>query len=154
MKCNAFVRKEEVRRFPFRYIESVKSPDEHVLGLNREMRDAFRAHFRDRFARCSGLPLQEFRSYLADFPRFWQAKAAICEGLIIECEVHDALKQVGFNKSTGRDGLPYEVYLRLLHIFVPILTDMFNHWLALGVLLSSVIEGVIILRKKGSRHVW
>ena len=33
------------------------------------MRDVFRAHFRDRFARCPDLRLQEFRSYLADFPR-------------------------------------------------------------------------------------
>ena len=52
VKYNAFAREEEVRRFPFRYIESVKSPGAHVLQSNREMRDAFLAHFRDCFARC------------------------------------------------------------------------------------------------------
>ena len=88
------------------------------------MRDAFRAHFRDRFARCPDLPLQEFRSYLADFPRLG---AAGCEGVVTECEVRDALKQVGLNKSPGLDGLPSEVYLRMSHMFVLILTDMFNH---------------------------
>ena len=42
------------------------------------------------------------------------------------------------------DGLPYEVYLGMSHMFVPILTDMFNPWFA---------QGVIILLKKGGRPV-
>ena len=110
------------------------------------MRDAFRAHFRDRFARCPNLPLQEFRSYLADFPGLGAAEAASCEGVVTECEIRDALKQVGLNKSPGLDGLPYEVYLRMSHMFVPILMDMFNQ--------GSVTKGVITLLKKGGKHVW
>ena len=114
------------------------------------MRDAFRAHFRDHFARCPDLPLQEFRSYLADFPRLGAAEVASCEGGVTECEVRDALKQVGFNKSPGLDGLPYEVYL---HMFVPILTDMFHHWFAQEAIPGSVTKGVITLLKKGGKHV-
>ena len=68
VKSKAIAR-EEVRRFPYRYIDSIKSPDGRVLLLNREIRDAFRAHFRDRFVRCPDLSLQEFSSYLADFSR-------------------------------------------------------------------------------------
>ena len=49
VKYNAFALEEEVRRFPFRYIDSVKSPDGHVLLSNCEMLEAFRVHFRDRF---------------------------------------------------------------------------------------------------------
>ena len=124
MKSNATAREEEVRRFLGRYIDSVKSPDKCVLQSNREIRDAFRAHFRDRFVRCPDLPLQEFRSYLTDFTLLRAADAASREGLITKCEVRDALKQVGLNKSPGLDGLPYEVYLGL----PPILTDMFSHW--------------------------
>ena len=120
MKTNATAREEEVRGFPDRYIDSVKIPDWCVLRLNREMRDAFRVHFRDRFARCPDVPLQKFRSYLAGFPHLGVAEAASCEGVVTECEVRDALKQVGLNKLPGLDGLPYEVYLRLSHIFVPI----------------------------------
>ena len=82
------------------------------------------------FSRYSVLPLQEFLSHLAE--------AASCEGMITECEVHDVLKQVGFHKSPGQDGLPNEVYLRLPHMFVPILTDMFNHWFAQGVIPGSL----------------
>ena len=96
----------QVRRFPFRYIESVKSPDGHVIGSNREMRETFRVHRRDRFARCPDLLVQEFRRYLSDFPRLQEAEAANCEGLVTECEVRDALEQVGLNKSPGLDGLP------------------------------------------------
>ena len=74
--------------------------------------------------------------------------------MITECEVRDALKQAGLNKSPGLDGLPYEVYLRLPHMFVPILTDMFNHWFAQGAIPGSVTEDAIILLKKGGRNVW
>ena len=154
VKSNATAREEEVRRFPDRYIASVKTPDGRLLRSGREIRDAFRAHFRDRFARCTDLPLREFRSYLADFPRLGAAEAASCEGVVTECEVRDALKQVGLNKSPGLDGLPYEVYLRMSHMFVPILTDMFNHWFAQGAIPGSVTKGVITLLKKGGRHVW
>ena len=154
MKSNATAREEEVRRFSDRYISSVKTPDRRLLRSSREIRDAFRAHFRDRFARCTDLPLREFRSYLADFPRPGVAEAASCEGVDTECEVRDALKQVGLNKSPGLDGLPYEVYLRMPHMFVPILTDMFNHWFSQGAIPGSVTKGVITLLKKGVRHVW
>ena len=64
------------------------------------------------------------------------------------------LKLVGFNKSPGLDGLPYEVYLRLSHMFVPILTDMFTYWFAQGTIPGSVTKGVITLLKKGSWHAW
>ena len=57
VKSNATAREEEVRRFPDRYIVSVKAPDGRLLRSGRKIRDAFRAHFRDRFARCTDLPL-------------------------------------------------------------------------------------------------
>ena len=85
VKCNAFVRKEEVRRFPHRYI---KSPDGQALRSNGKMRRAFR----DRFARCPDLTVQGNRSYLTDFPRLQEVEAASCEGLVTECEVSDALQ--------------------------------------------------------------
>ena len=154
VKSNATAREEEVRRFPDRYIASVKTADGRLVRSSREMRDAFRAHFRDHFARCPDLPIREFRSYLADFPRLGVAEAASCEGVVTECEVRDALKQVGLNKSPGLDGLPYEVYLRMSHMFVLILTDVFNHWFAQGAIPGSVTKGVITLLKKGGRHVW
>ena len=77
VKSNATAREEEVRRFPDRYIDSVKIQDGRVQRSNREMRDAFRACFRDRFARCTDLPLQEFRNYLADFPRLGRLKRLV-----------------------------------------------------------------------------
>ena len=132
---------EEVRRFPSRYINSVKSLDGRVLRSNQEIRNAFR----NCFARCPDLSLQEFHSYLADFPTL---------GVVTECEVRDALKQVGLNKLPGLDGLPYEEYLRLPHMFVPILMAVFNHWFTQGAIPGSVTKGMITLLKKGGRHVW
>ena len=99
------------------------------------------------------LAVQEFRNYLVDFPRLGEAEAASYEGIVTECEVRSALKQVGLNKSPGLDGLPYEVYLRMSHMFVPILTDVFNHWFAQGAIPGSITKGVITLQKKEGRHV-
>ena len=45
VKCNAFACEKEVRKFPHRYIEFVKSSDAHAQRSNREMREAFRDHF-------------------------------------------------------------------------------------------------------------
>ena len=154
MKTNATAHEEELRRFPDRYIDSVKTPDGRLLRSSHKMRDVFQAHFRDRFARCTDLPLREFRSYLTDFPRLGVAEAASCEDVVTECEVRDALKQVGLNKSPELDGLPYKVYLRMSHMFVPILMDMFNHWFAQGAIPGSVTKGGITLLKKDGRHVW
>ena len=153
VKSNVTAPGEEVRRFPSRYIDSVKSLDGSMLRSNREICDAFGRTFVIAFTRCPDLPLREFRSYFADFPRLGAAEAISCEGVVTECEVRDALKQVG-KKSPGLDGLPYEVYLRMSHMFVPILTDMFNHWFAQGAIPGSVTKGVITLLKKGGRHVW
>ena len=82
------------------------------------------------------------------------AEVANCEGVVTECAGRDALKQVGLNKLPGLDGLPYEVYLRLSHMFVPILMDMFNHWFVQGAITGSVTKAVIPLLKKGGKHVW
>ena len=95
--------------------------------------------------------ISRFRSFAAISPT---SPAASYEGVFTEYEVRDALKQVGLNKLPGLDGLPHEVYLRMSHMFVPILTDMFNHWFAQGAIPGSVTKGVIILLKKGGRHVW
>ena len=83
-KCNAFAYEEEVRRFGFRYIELVRSTDGHMRQSNRRMPEAFQAHFRHRLVRCPLLLVQEFRSYLADFPRLQEVEAASCEDLVTE----------------------------------------------------------------------
>ena len=124
-----------------------------MLGSNREMRDVFRVHFCDRFALCPDLPVQEFRSYLADFHCLQEAEAVSCEGVVTECEVCDAL-----NQQIARSGwFALEVYLRLPHMFVSILTDMFNHWFTQGAIPGNVTKvvtkGGITLLKKSCRHV-
>ena len=79
-------------------------------------------------------------------------EAVNCEGLFTECKVRDALRQVGLYKSSELDGFPCEVYLRMMHMFVLILTDMFNHWFAHGAIPGKITKSVITLLKKGGRH--
>ena len=112
----------------------------------------FVRHFGHTFA--IALPaVQEFRNYLADIPRLGEVEAASCKGVVTDCEVRSMLKQVSLNKSPGLNGLPYEVYLRMSHMFVPILTDMFNHWFAQGTIPGSITKAVITLLKKEGRYV-
>ena len=107
MKYNSLVLEEEVRMFPFRYIESVHSPDGRVFRSNHEMHDSFWAYSMVALLTVLTSRLGNFVAiYLADYPRFREAKVASYEGLVTECKVRDALKQVGLNKSPELDGLP------------------------------------------------
>ena len=92
VKCYTFAHEGELQRFLSRYVEFVKSLEKRVLQSNGKIREAFRAHFRGRFARLPDLPIKEFRSYLANFPCFQKTEAAGYEGLVAECEIHEALK--------------------------------------------------------------
>ena len=38
-------------------------------------------------------------------------------------------------------------------MFVPVLTNMFNHWFAQGAIPGSITKGVITLLKKEGRHI-
>ena len=111
-------------------------------------------YFHDRFICLPDLLVQEFGSYLTNFLHLLEVEAAACEMLVTHCKVRDMLKQVGFNKWPVLDVLPSKVYLRILHIFVTILTDVFNHWFAHGVNPGSISGGVIRLLKEGGRDVW
>ena len=85
------MREEKLRRFPHPYMEFVKFPDGCELQSNRKMLEALRVHFRDHFVRCPDLPVQEFRSNLADFPCLREAEADGSVGLVTEREVCDGL---------------------------------------------------------------
>ena len=55
---------------------------------------------------------------------------------------------------TAVDGLLYKVYLRMSHMFVPILKNVFNRYFTQGAILSTITKGVITLLKKGGWYVW
>ena len=42
----------------------------------------------------------------------------------------------------------------LPRMFVLILADVFNHWFAQGAIPGNVTKGMIILLRKGGKHVW
>ena len=138
---------------PFGISVESSPPDRHILQLNHKMRKTFWVHFCDCFACCPDLPVQEFCSYLADFPRLQEAEVASCEGLVTECKVRDALKKVSLNKSPGLDGWPYKVFFRLLHVCA-YSNEYVQPLVCPGAIPGSVTKGMITLLKKGGRHVW
>ena len=144
MKSNASAREEELRRYPDRYIHSAKSPDGRVLRTNHEIRDAVRAHFRDRFARCPDLSLQEFRSYLADFSRLGVAEAASCEGVITECVEAGRPQRIGWTRWFTQRSVHVCAYS----------DGCVQPLFAQGAIPGSITKGVITLMKKGGKHVW
>ncbi len=100
------------------------------------------------FTREPGLSSAQFDTYLADFPRLSATEAAGCEGLIKEEEIRVALKSVGLDKSPGIDGLPYEAYLRLSPMSVPLLATIYNNWLRQGTIPSRFTRGIEKLLRK------
>ena len=153
MSCEATnmaqeLRTEELRHATDRHIASVTSPE----GLRRTTNEAicgeFRQYFLKLFTREPGLSSAQFDTYLADFPRLSATEAAGCEGCIKEEEIRDALKSVGLDKSPGIDGLPYEVYLRLSHMFVPLLATIYNNWMRQGTIPRRFTRGIVKLLRK------
>ncbi|CAE1178594.1 unnamed protein product [Acanthosepion pharaonis] len=144
----AELRAEENRNADKRHIACVTLPDKRTVTTSAGICEAFRLFFQDLFTREPGLSSAQFDAYLADFPCLEAAEAARCEGPITESEIWDALKQVGLDKSPGLDGLPYEVYLRLSPIFVPLLQLIYNHWMRQGSLPRRFTRGVIKLLRK------
>ena len=59
----------------------------------------------------------QFDANLVDFSRLKPTEAARCEECVTEDEIRLMLKTVGTDKTPTIDGLPYEVYLRLSHMF-------------------------------------
>ena len=121
VKSNTNAHEEEVQRFPRSVYQFFQIPRWTHAAV--ELWDARCLSGTLSWSLC---PLS-WSPYLADFLHLREAETASCEGVVTECKVCDALTQVGLNKSPGLDDLPYEVYLRLPHMFVPILMDMFNH---------------------------
>ena len=145
------LRKEELRRGSDRYIREISTPDGRTLQADRDICEGFRQHYQSLFSALPDLKEEEFRSYLTDFPRLEPYEAECCEGAIEEDEVREALKQVGCYKAPGLDGLPYELYLRMSHLFIPILTTLFNHWFEQGSIPRKMNRGMITLLKKDKR---
>ena len=71
-------------------------------------------------------------------------EAAGCEGRIKE-EIREVLK------SPGIDGLPYEVYLRLSHIFVPLLATIYDNWMRQDSISRRFTRGIVKLLRKNNR---
>lgn len=66
-----------------------------TLRVTKDLCEEFRRYFEGRFTKVPSLNIDEFRSYLADFPWLSPTEAASCEGEITEGEIYLALKKVG-----------------------------------------------------------
>ena len=88
-------------------------------------------------------------------PALGVAEAASCEGVVTECEVRDALKQVGLNKSPGTRWFALRSVLEdVAHVCT--YSDGYVQPLVRpgSPSLVALPKGVITLLKKGGRHVW
>ena len=131
-----------------RQIASVTSPDGQRRTTNEAICKEFRQYFLKLFTREPGLSSAQFDTYLADFPCLSATEAAGCEGRIKEEEIREALKSVELDKSPGIDGLPYEVYLRLSHMFVPLLATIYDNWMRQGSIPRRFTRGIVKLLRK------
>ena len=142
------LRAEEIRHAADQHITSVTSLDGQRRTTNEAICKEFRQYFLKLFTREPGPSSAQFDTYLADFPRLSVTEVAGCEGRIKEEEFREALKSVGLDKSPGIDGLPYEVYLRLSHMFVPLLATIYDDWMRQGSIPRRFTRGIVKLLRK------
>ena len=150
MSCEAMnMAQELLRHAADRHIACVTSPDGQRRITNEAICKEFRQYFLKLFTREPGLSSAQFDTYLADFPCLSATKAAGCEGLIKE----EALKSAELDKSPGINGLPYEVYLKLSHMFVPLLATIYNNWMRQGSIPRLFTRGIVKLLHKNKHGV-
>ena len=131
-----------------RHIASVTSPDVQRRTTNEAIYKGVSAVFPKAFTRETGLSSAQFHTYLADFLRLSATEAAGCESRITEDEVREALKSVGLDKSPGIDGLPYEVYFRLSHMFVLLLATIYNNCMRQGSIPRRFTRNIVKFLRK------
>ena len=153
MSCEATnmaqeLRTEQLRHAADRHIANVTSTDGQRRTTNEAICKEVRQYFLKLFTREPGLSSAQFDTYLPDFPRLSATEAAGCERRITEDEAREALKSVGLGKSPGIDGLPDEMYLRLLHMFVPLLATIYNNWMRQGSIPGRFTRGTVKLLRK------
>ena len=61
---------------------------------------------------------------------------------MMQCKIRDGLKLVSKKKKAGADGLSTEMYFMFLPIYVAILRDLFDHWLAQGSIPGQVTNDI------------
>ena len=150
MPCEATNMAQELQAEELRYvadwhIASVTSPDGQRWTTNKAICKEFWQYFLKLFIREPELSWAQSDNYLADFSRLLATEAAGCEGRIMENEVREALKSVRLDKSPRINGLPYEVYLRLSHMFVPLLATIYNNWMRQGSIPRHLTRDIVKL---------
>ena len=145
MSCEATNMAQELRDEELRHIASVTSPDGQRQTTNEVICREFRQYFLKLFTMEPGLSSAQFDTYLANFPCLSATEAAGCEGRIKKEEIREALMSVGLDKSPGIDGLPYEVYLRLSHMFVPLLATIYDNWMRQGTIPRRFTRDIVKL---------
>ena len=73
----------------------------------------------------------------------------VYEGRITEGKLRQALKTVGLDNSSSIDSLPYEVYLRLSHTYMPLLATINNNWMKQGSIPRPFTSSTVNLLRKG-----
>ena len=131
---------EELRDASWQHIISVTLPDGQHQTTNKGICKEFCYYFLKFFTREPRSSSAQFKAYL--FNLFW-LEAVGCERHIIEDEIWKILKTAGTDETPGIDGLPYKVWLRLSHEFVPLLVTVYNNWMKQGTISKHVTRGIV-----------
>ena len=133
-----------------------KKTDGSVIENSREIVDEVKLQYENLFAAENISPdiLEQFLDFRG-LPKLSEEQKDYFEVDISEDEVHKAIGKFQGRKTPGLDGLPIEFYAKFRKFVVPILTKMYNSYLAEQKLSPSQYEGVIsmLYKGKGERNI-
>ena len=145
-------RKEEIKKGNAKFIYQIRENDSTITNKD-DIIKAVHRYYQNLFE-SQIIDNNKIDDYLNDFtpPLITPDDKTDLDGVITQCEITEAIKDLQTDKSPGDDGLTTEFYKAFNSQLSPILVEVYNNiWMA-GNLVPTMKNGIIqlIFKKKGT----
>ena len=129
-------------------IRKILKPNGEISCDEMDILNEIRTFYSNLYADSGTLSNFDLDFFPMNLPRLGDDMKESCEGVIIERECIEVLKEMKFNKSPGNDGLTTEFYVKFWPIISELVIEAFNEAFRCGELSASQKQATITLIAK------
>lgn len=150
-KCNKYFLQLQNRNYPRKNISKILKDDGTNIistnGILETLMEYYNGIFNEKEPHLSYLSLSEHME-MYPHPELTNVQQKLCEGLVTEKELYDAICSFQNGKTPGLDGIPVEVYKTFFTEIKDSLLACYNYSFEIGCQSNSQKEGLISLLLK------